>query len=55
MEGVGITNASTVVQRMSVAAITAKIIALNHSLTKDLGFAGLVFLQNFRFINKGLI
>src|SRR4051812_12470210 len=50
MEGVGTTKASTVVHRMSVAAITANTMELNHSLPMDLGCAGLFFFQNFKFI-----
>jgi hypothetical protein len=50
IDGVGTTKASTVVQRISVAAITAKTMELNHSLPMDLGCAGLFFFQNFKFI-----
>src|SRR5689334_10178312 len=51
MEGVGITNASTVVQRMSVAAMIAKVMELNQSLALETGFFGVCFFQNFRFIS----
>jgi hypothetical protein len=51
---VGITNASTVVHRIRVAATTANVIELNHSLRLEIfllaGEAGLFGVQNLRFM-----